>query len=416
MPFAKINGKSLFYTIDEKDDRTNTTTALFIHGLGSSSCFYKAITTTLKQAARCIAFDTPGSGLSELGNEQSIETIAENVIGLLDNLRVTEKVIIVGHSLGGIVASLVASQHPERVKAVVLLGPVNPSPGLAEAFENRIEIVKTGRLSIFSQNHSWSSDLDGLEALANTIPAGATASASVPLQHAFIRSLILGTTPEGYMSLCRSIATAKTPNYSAIRAPLLILAGDEDKAAPLPSSQVIFDEYGTQKEKKKIEILPKVGHWHCVEAPELVSAHIIDFIETIFWKYSNVYILNYFLEFLPDHDIESSWWINVLRFWTNFSLLILRRIFHSSCHVHRKLKDQNFNDELVENTRIIQSLIDGGIVFEEYIIDLVSGMAVFLVLVVIWCQWWVRIVGAPPLLYEVSSSLKESSRWQKFRW
>jgi len=52
--------------------------------------------------------------------------------------------MIVGHSMGGIVASYIAAEYPDRVKGVVLIGPVNPDPALASVFEKRIEVVKKG--------------------------------------------------------------------------------------------------------------------------------------------------------------------------------------------------------------------------------------------------------------------------------
>ncbi len=145
MPSLTISGKSLFYTIDQNDDHSDTTTALFIHGLGSSSCFYKTITPSLKSTVRCISLDTPGSGLSELGKaEQSIASIAKDAIGVLDELQVRDKVVLIGHSMGGIVASYIAAEYPERVKGVVLIGPVNPDPALSDVFSKRIEVVKKG--------------------------------------------------------------------------------------------------------------------------------------------------------------------------------------------------------------------------------------------------------------------------------
>ena len=154
MPSLTINGKSLFYTIDEPSGPPKSTT-LFIHGLGSSSCFYKAITPTLSSATRCIALDTPGSGLSSIGTtEQSIESIAKDAIGLLDALHFNEKVIVVGHSMGGIVASELAASFPDRVKGVVLIGPVHPTPALADAFDKRIEAVKKGVSGLHHQSPS----------------------------------------------------------------------------------------------------------------------------------------------------------------------------------------------------------------------------------------------------------------------
>ncbi|KAH8775674.1 3-oxoadipate enol-lactone hydrolase-like protein [Hyaloscypha sp. PMI_1271] len=266
MPSVGVNGKSLFYTIDQNDDSPAKTTALLIHGLGSSSCFYKTITPSLKSTARCISIDTPGSGLSELGTaEQTISSIARDAMAVLDSLQVQEKVVVVGHSMGGIVASYIAAEYPDRVKGVVLVGPVNPDPALAGVFGKRIEVVVK----------------DGLETLANTIPTGATGSKAGPLQHAFIRSLILGTSSEGYISLCSVIAKTSKPEYSNIKVPLLILVGSEDKTAPLAGSEAILTACGTSKDKKQLEVLDGVGHWHCVEAPDDVAKHLETFIKNL---------------------------------------------------------------------------------------------------------------------------------------
>ena len=120
---------------------------------------------------------------------------------------------------------------------------------------------------------------DGLEGLAGTIPKAATGKKSTSLHHAFIRSLILGTSTKGYMSLCRVIATAEQPSYQAIKTPLVILVGEDDKTAPLEASQLILEHYGTIKDNKSIQELPGVGHWHCVEASEVVQGHIETFLK-----------------------------------------------------------------------------------------------------------------------------------------
>jgi len=144
MPSVKVNGKCLFYTID--GDSITKATTLFIHGLGSSSCFYHSIIPGLKSFTRCIALDTPGSGQSELGkSEQSVATIAEDAIGLLDALNIKEKIIVVGHSLGSIIANYLAATYPDRVRGVVLLGPVNPDLAMVPVFEQRIKVVKDGK-------------------------------------------------------------------------------------------------------------------------------------------------------------------------------------------------------------------------------------------------------------------------------
>lgn len=83
------------------------------------------------------------------------------------------------------------------------------------------------------------------------------------------------------MSLCNVIAKASKPGYSNIKVSLLILVGSEDKTAPLAGSEAILNAYGTPNDRKAIEILDGVGHWHCVEAPGDVARHLVTFVKSL---------------------------------------------------------------------------------------------------------------------------------------
>ncbi|KAK7421259.1 hypothetical protein QQZ08_010036 [Neonectria magnoliae] len=230
MPFLEVNGKSLFYAkADPSSTTQKETTFVFIHGLGSSHSFYIPLMTRLaNDGYPCIAFDTHGSGLSELRPDHeptSIGSISKDVKGIIQHLGVsTKSVIAVGHSMGAIVVSELATTLDLR--AAILAGPVLPKPALAQIFTARIETVKK----------------------------------------------------YGYNSLCRVIAEAERPDYSLARCPLLILAGEEDKTSPITDAQVICEEWGCKSENKSIKILEGVGHWHCIEAADAVGTFILEFI------------------------------------------------------------------------------------------------------------------------------------------
>ncbi|KAE8452574.1 hypothetical protein EG329_013833 [Mollisiaceae sp. DMI_Dod_QoI] len=279
MPFATIHNKKLFYTDSHDSTSTSLPTALFLHGLGSSSCFYASITPGLKDIVRCIALDYPGSGLSELGNseeeEQSISTLARDALTLLATLNITS-ITLIGHSIGGLLASYLASTHPPHltITAIILLGPVDPSPSLPIIFRQRISTIKS----------------HGLEPLADSIPTAATGSSSTALQHAFIRALILGTSERGYVSLCNVIASAERPEYGKVKVPVLVLVGEEDKTSSLESCEGVLREYGTAgdvggegtgREDERLVVLRGVGHWHCVEDAEGVGRHVRGFLESV---------------------------------------------------------------------------------------------------------------------------------------
>jgi pimeloyl-ACP methyl ester carboxylesterase len=115
-----------------------------------------------------------------------------------------------------------------------------------------------------------------MEPMANTIPSAAVGSRSTPLQRAFIRELLLGQDPKGYAALCRAIASAQVPDYAAVRAPFLLIAGEEDKSASMEGCKFIFEHVGSQS--KDMEVLEGVGHWHCIESPDEVGRLIAQFV------------------------------------------------------------------------------------------------------------------------------------------
>lgn len=122
--------------------------------------------------------------------------------------------------------------------------------------------------------------IEGMEAMADTVPTGATGSRATPLQQAFIRQLLLSQNPKGYQSMCKVIRDAKVPNYASIKIPTLIIAGDEDKSAPLAGCEEINKRIGS--EGKQFKVVEKMGHWHCIEAPEVMIEAIGKFTNSVF--------------------------------------------------------------------------------------------------------------------------------------
>lgn len=116
----------------------------------------------------------------------------------------------------------------------------------------------------------------------------ATGDNAGSLQHAFIRTLILSTSAQGYISDCHAIATAEQPNYGAIDSPLLIIAGSDDFTVPLSASKTILEQYATKKSEKTIKDLSGVGHWHCVEAPAAVEELVKGFVHDMEQHISDV--------------------------------------------------------------------------------------------------------------------------------
>lgn len=95
-------------------------TLLFLHGTGCDASDWRVVIKELPQNRRCIALDFRGHGQSSVPIQAfSLSDLADDVLHLIDDLRLQE-VVIVGHSLGGMVAMEVA-QHSSRVAGLVLL-------------------------------------------------------------------------------------------------------------------------------------------------------------------------------------------------------------------------------------------------------------------------------------------------------
>ena len=114
--------------------------------------------------------------------------------------------------------------------------------------------------------------------MADIIPTAGTGSRSTPLQHAFIRTLLLSQRPEGYCSMCKALSDASPPDYAAIKMPTLIVAGEEDKSAPLAGCEEIYKRTGGEK---SMEVVKGLGHWHCIEDPESTVKLIGKFVEKV---------------------------------------------------------------------------------------------------------------------------------------
>lgn len=100
-----------------------------LHGNLSSCRWWERLAPLLPHGWRAICPDFRGYGRSESAPQgYNAEAMAEDVLALVDELRV-EEYVVAGHSMGGAVALLMALQCPPRVLALGLFDPV-PASGV----------------------------------------------------------------------------------------------------------------------------------------------------------------------------------------------------------------------------------------------------------------------------------------------
>jgi pimeloyl-ACP methyl ester carboxylesterase len=93
---------------------------VILHGLLDSAVGCDNLAGAMPGA--CIAFDLPGFGGSDMPTRPRLSAYADDVIDALGRLGI-ERFVLVGHSLGGGVAAVMADRIPERVAMLVLLAP-----------------------------------------------------------------------------------------------------------------------------------------------------------------------------------------------------------------------------------------------------------------------------------------------------
>ncbi|MBA2947515.1 alpha/beta fold hydrolase [Streptomyces himalayensis] len=125
---VRANGIRLAYRAWGSDDAPpGAAPAVLLHCRGADSTDWDWIASPLSAARRVYALDLRGHGRSDWPGTYTYESMRDDVLAFLTVLGI-ERVDLVGHSLGGAAAYLLAQQHPERVRRLVLEDVPAPFP------------------------------------------------------------------------------------------------------------------------------------------------------------------------------------------------------------------------------------------------------------------------------------------------
>jgi pimeloyl-ACP methyl ester carboxylesterase len=113
-------GRSIFYT----EEGAGPKSVLLIHGWACDGADWAWLSADLSADHRCIALDNRGHGRSTpTPRAYSPRLFAEDAARLVEQLSL-DRPIVVGHSMGTIIASVLAVERPDLVGALVLIDPV----------------------------------------------------------------------------------------------------------------------------------------------------------------------------------------------------------------------------------------------------------------------------------------------------
>jgi pimeloyl-ACP methyl ester carboxylesterase len=267
--FLEIDDTRLHYF-----ERGSGAPVVFLHGNATllqdftlSEAFAAAATR-----GRAIAFDRPGFGYStrpparSWAPSEQADIIAEALRRL--NCGPAE---VVGHSWGTLVAVSLAERHPALIRSLVLLsGYFYPAPRVDAA------VAAIGAMPVIGDIMRYTvTPVIGLLSLPVTLRAMfAPCPVSDRFRREFPRLLMLRPwqlrASLGDGAMMRQAAAALQPSYRALRMPISIAAGQEDRIVASWHSEKLHQEV----QASHLEIIPGTGHMVQHSAPEQVAATV----------------------------------------------------------------------------------------------------------------------------------------------
>jgi pimeloyl-ACP methyl ester carboxylesterase len=243
-----------------------------IHGIASSIYTWADVIPALARSHDVIALDLPGFGASDIPAEFSGERYVRVLAAFLEKLGL-QRVSLVGHSLGGAVASAFAAAHPERVDKLVLadaagfnLAPgdrpwllrVSGAPGVGALLDKlpvRRRFVTLGLRQVFYED--------------TRVTPEKVAEYAVPLSRPGASRFIA--------ELLRSTTTMGLPEaIGRVRAPTLVVWCAHDTWVPLSHA----DRFVQAIPGSRKVVMEGCGHMPQEERPQEFHALLTEFLES----------------------------------------------------------------------------------------------------------------------------------------
>lgn len=244
---------------------------VLVHGFASSIYTWKDVLPVLARDHDVVALDLPGFGQSECPPDLSFDEYPRVVVGLLDRLGLT-RATVVGNSLGGAVAAVVAAQRPERVERLVL--------------------VDAAGFNLDEKQRPWAIRVVGsrpVAAVLDRLPLRRLLVGTSLRQVFFDDALVTGERIDEYLEpvlrpstppAIRSLLASHAGHPDVVQkllpkvtAPALIVWGREDVWIPVGDAE----RFAAALPGSRVVVLDRCGHMPQEERPEEVARLIEDF-------------------------------------------------------------------------------------------------------------------------------------------
>lgn len=246
-------GAAIHYRIDGPSDGP---ALALLNSLGTDNRIWDGMISHLPSGVRAVRYDKRGHGLSDCPPENwGLDAHVDDLEAVLDAAGAT-RVVLVGLSIGGLIAQSFAARRPSRVSGLALMCTA-AKIGSAEMWASRMAAVEEGGMEQIG---------DGVLERWFTAEFRETAP-DFPLY----RNMLLRTPAHGYLQSCAALRDADlTDAAPRLTAPTLAIAGSEDGATP----PALVEATARMIPGARYAVIDNAGHLPCIERPEATAAHI----------------------------------------------------------------------------------------------------------------------------------------------
>ena len=241
-------------------------TLFLLHGMNGNSKSWANLFHSFNSSYRVIAWDAPSFGKSDVFGD-SIEDYKNAAKALIETLKL-ENIILIGHSMGGLIAAQLAHDDDVSISGLILssthLGFGCPKGDtLMERYANRLETFS-----------SKQSDIDyAMERAQRNTPEG-TSQAVVE----FLANVALGIRLESIRDGGRmSQETDNTTICNNLKVPVLILSGAKDTVISTEMHASLIAALPGATEV----VFPKAGHASYAEYPDQFNYQVTEFAKKV---------------------------------------------------------------------------------------------------------------------------------------
>ena len=255
-----VDNRKVYAATGNRDTDRSLPTVVFVHGAGQDHTIWVLPTRYFVRHGRnVLAVNLPGHGRSEGPPLASIEAVADWVIDVLDAAGI-DKAAVVGHSMGSLVALETAVRHPERVRAIALVGTSVPMPVSEELLDSAKNDDHAAVEMLTLWGHSRAAQLGGNATPGMWMIGGAQRLLERAAPGAIYADLMA----------CNDYVNG-IENAKQLACPALLILGGRDAMTPTQSAMAVAKAIPDAE----TVILERAGHALLSERPDPVLDELI---------------------------------------------------------------------------------------------------------------------------------------------